>query len=136
MNLIISPEVAAIYNSYSESQKQVLLKLREIIFDTAKKLNDIDEVEESLKWNQPSYVVKHGSPIRLGVFDSNNVAIFFNCNTTLVKNFRILFNDILEFSNNRAIILNPKIKLPINELMVCIEMALTYHKIKFKLNEL
>ena len=130
MNSIINDEVASVFNAYPEPQKQFLLKLRQFIFETAKNLNFESEVTENLKWNQPSYVVKHGSPIRLGVFNESNVAIFFNCNNVLVKTFRTIYDGKLEFSDNRAIVLDPKRKIPTIELAMCIGMAFSYHKIK------
>jgi hypothetical protein len=39
-----------------------------------------------------------------------------------------MFTDSLEFSKTRAILLKNHEELPINELEICIQMALTYRK--------
>lgn len=125
---IDSPAVTAHFESYSPEIKHSLLQLRELIYDTAKEVVPDENITESLKWNQPSYAVKKGSPFRIDQFDEDKVALFFHCQTTLVETFRGLFPEILEFSKNRAIVLDPKKSLPEKELSVCIQMALTYHK--------
>ncbi|ALS02136.1 hypothetical protein ATZ33_12310 [Enterococcus silesiacus] len=125
------PAVATIFEQYPERCRKALLALRELIFDTAAELAVVGVLEESLKWNQPSYATKatkSGSPIRIDRFGDKKIALFFHCQTTLVEEFRALFSDVFEFSKNRAIVLDPEKESPINELAFCIERALTYHK--------
>ena len=120
-----------VFDHYPEEYKKNLLTLRELIFDTAASLTVVGELEESLKWNQPSYatkVSKSGSPIRIDRFGAEKIAIFFHCQTTLVEEFRALFSDVVEFSKNRAVVIDPRKEFPDNELAFCIEQALTYHK--------
>jgi hypothetical protein len=136
MRPIKNPEVKDRYENYGEKYKTVLLEIREKIFEVSEKMYGADSITEELKWNQPSYSVKNGSPIRLDIFDKNNIGIFFNCRTTLVENFKVLFGDLFLYSKNRAIILDVEEEIPVNELVVCIEMALSYHKIKKRLNKL
>ncbi|MBO0473701.1 hypothetical protein IGL98_000313 [Enterococcus sp. DIV0840] len=123
--------VATVFEHYPEEYRKPLLALRELIFNTAARLTVVGELEESLKWNQPSYatkVSKSGSPIRIDRFGAEKIVIFFHCQTTLVEEFRALFSDVLDFSKNRAIVIDPEKELPVNELTFCIEQALTYHK--------
>lgn len=108
-----------------------LLQIRELIFATAAEIDGVGELEESLKWNQPSYatkVSKSGSPIRIDRFGDEKIALFFHCQTTLIEEFRALLKDRLEFSGNRAIVLDTNEELPVKELRYCIQRALTYHK--------
>jgi len=131
MKKIIDINVANVFEQYPMDYRQPLLQIRELIFNTAAGLTIVGELEESLKWNQPSYATKaskSGSPIRIDRFGDKKIALFFHCQTTLVEEFRALFSDIFEFSKNRAIVLDPDEELPINELCFCIEQALTYHK--------
>lgn len=123
-------EDTALFDRYESPFRESLLELRQLIFDTAERLAPNDPVEESLKWNQPSYKIKTASPIRIDRFGEDHIALFFQCQTTLVETFRELFPDNLEFSKNRAIVLDPKEALPKTELVFCIEMALTYHQTK------
>lgn len=136
MRPVKNPDVLNRYENYEEKYRTLLLKIRELIFDTAEKMYGADSITEELKWNQPSYAVKDGSPVRLDIFDENNIGIFFNCRTTLVENFRLQFGDLFSYSKNRAIILNIQEDIPVNELTVCIKTALSYHKIKKRLNKL
>ncbi|PZL72821.1 hypothetical protein CI088_10020 [Enterococcus plantarum] len=131
MKEIIDESVETVFEQYPEDYRKPLLVLRELIFETAARLTIVGELEESLKWNQPSYatkISKSGSPVRIDRFGAEKVAIFFHCQTTLVEEFRALFSNVFEFSKNRAIVLDPEKEWPINELTFCIEQALTYHK--------
>lgn len=52
------------FNQYPAHIKPLLLNLRELILQCASELK-LGEIEESLKWNEPSYKAKSGSPIRI-----------------------------------------------------------------------
>lgn len=122
--------VEKVFNSYPVEYREPLMQIRELIYNVASKIPEVGELEESLKWGQPTYSTvktKAGSPIRLDRFDQDKIAIFFHCQTSLVDSFRTLFHNNLEFSKNRAIVIEPNKELKTNELALCIEMALTYH---------
>ena len=116
------------FMEYPVQYRKRLLELRELIFETGDRIDKTNKIEESLKWGQPSYTCKGASPIRIDRFEKDKIAMFFHCQTTLVETFRKLFANDLVFSKNRAIVLDPKKELPVEELKICIEMALTYHK--------
>lgn len=119
-----------VFNSYPVEYREPLMQIRELIYNVANKIPEVGELEESLKWGQPTYSTvetKAGSPIRLDRFGEDKIAIFFHCQTELVHRFRTLFHSNLEFSKNRAIVIDPNKELQANELALCIEMALTYH---------
>lgn len=120
--------VATTFNDYPTEYQKPLLQIRELILNVAAQVSTNETVLESLKWNQPSYTIKNASPIRIGRFEEDKIAIFFHCQTTLVETFREMFSNELEFSKNRAIVLDPKKELPINEISICIQIALTYHR--------
>ncbi|TLG74311.1 DUF1801 domain-containing protein [Culicoidibacter larvae] len=130
MNTINNPLVQEKFSLYPKAYQKKLLQLRELIYSTAYQLDNNLEVTESLKWGQPSYTVKGGTPIRIDVFDDNQVAMFFHCQTNLVSYFRTVFDDKLTFSGNRAIILDINEPLPVANITFCIESALLYHKKK------
>lgn len=122
--------VDKVFNSYPVEYREPLMQIRELIYNVASKIPKVGELEESLKWGQPTYSTvktKAGSPIRLDRFGQDKIAIFFHCQTSLVDSFRTLFHSNLEFSQNRAIVIEPNKELQTNELALCIEMALTYH---------
>lgn len=122
--------VARVYAGYEPEVKRVLLQLRALIYEAAVQVAPGETVLESLKWNQPSYTIKGATPIRIAGFGDTHIGLFFNCQTTLIESFRDQFGDQLTFSKNRAILLDPAQPLPKEELLYCIQRALTYHRKK------
>ena len=66
----------------------------------------------------------------MSTFGDGQVALFFNCQTLLVERFRQRFGDALQYSKNRAVVIDPTETIPIAEIRQCILMALTYHEAK------
>lgn len=124
--------VAAVFDSYSKEVKPKLLFLRQLIFDVASQTNGVGELEETLKWGQPSYLTttsKSGSLIRIDQVKphAGKYAMYFHCQTTLVDMFKEMYRGKFKFSGNRGIIFNTADDVPVTELRHCISMALTYH---------
>jgi len=134
LNAIENDEVRAVFENYPLNIQKQLLALRELIINTAFKCEDIKELEETLKWGEPSYISKIGSTIRLGLVKSNpnQYAMFFHCKTKLIDTFKEMYGDIFTFEGNRAILFNDKDIISKAELEHCIMMSLRYHKIKNK----
>lgn len=132
MDCIKDPGVRATFMSYPDSIRRRLMQLRQLVLDVAAESDDIGPVEESLKWGEPSYVARGGSPVRLAWKDSRpeHVALYFNCNSKLVDTFRELYADTFEFEGNRAIVFRRDERLPIEPLKHCISLALRYHRLK------
>ncbi|CAB1084335.1 hypothetical protein D1AOALGA4SA_11860 [Olavius algarvensis Delta 1 endosymbiont] len=131
------PKVEAAFNVFSPAVKKKLMRLRKLIFEVAEKTEGVGELEETLKWGQPSYLTpqsKSGSTIRLGreKKTQGDYAIYFKCQTTLVPTFREQFQDKFRYEGNRAILFRIDDKVPVRELKRCIAMALTYHLRKKK----
>ena len=101
------------FDEYPDDVRGRLGQLRSFIFELLSDLG-LGEVEESLKWGEPSYNVKTGSPIRIDwkLKSPNNYYLFFNCQTKLVDTFRELHDGTLVFQGNRAIVLNLTEPLP------------------------
>jgi Domain of unknown function (DU1801) len=131
------PAVDAVFNAYPKPLKAKLLALRRLIFDTAKTTKGVGELEETLKWGQPSYLTagtKSGSTIRIDRVKSsaNQYAVYFHCQTDLVATFRELYPNELSYSGNRAVILDADDEIPDAALRHCLGLALTYHLNKRK----
>lgn len=128
----MNPEVAKTFERYSSVIRNRLLFLRQLILRTASGMDGMSAIEESLKWGEPSYRSRFGSPIRLGWKAAlpEQYGLYFNCNTSLVDTFRERFADQLRFEGNRAILFQVDEKLPVEAVTVCIERALDYHRIK------
>ena len=93
---------------------------------------EMGNVTETLKWGEPSFSVKGGSPIRLDwkAKHPDVVGLYFNCNTSLVETFRELFGSTFRYEKNRAILLPLQGRLPQAELKQCIGLALRYQALK------
>ncbi|MGN1288730.1 MAG: DUF1801 domain-containing protein [Bradyrhizobium sp.] len=126
----------ALFGSYPAPVKAKLLALRRLIFDTAKATKGVGALEETLKWGQPSYLTPEtgsGSTVRIDQVKpaTDQVAVYFHCQTNLVETFRELYPE-LSYSGNRAILLDVAGKLPEAALRHCVGLALTYHLNKRK----
>ncbi len=123
----MNKEVEQHFNHYPDDIRPKLLALRALILDTALDLN-LGKVEESIKWGEPSFSVKTGSPIRIDwkVKSPEHYYIFFNCKTKLVDTFRELYGGTLAFEGNRAIRLKLSDPLPEQAIKNCIKLALLY----------
>jgi hypothetical protein len=131
MRSVGDPQVAAVFGAYPTAVRKRLLALRKLIFETAARTEGVGALEEALRWGQPSYVTsasKSGSTIRVDAVkgDDRHVALYFICHTNLVERFRELYAGTLDFAGNRAILVDVKRPLPVDELRHCIAMALTY----------
>lgn len=117
------------FKAYTPTIKNNLLSIRQLIFDVAAKTEGIGELQETLKWNQPSYMTvkpKSGTTIRLGCISPSEYAIYVHCQTTLIADFRELYSE-LQYEGNRAIIFNSKAPLPKKIVGHFIYLALSYH---------
>ena len=130
---ISDANVAAAFDAYPEQIQPRLRDLRALILTVAR---DIDiELVETLEWGEPSYLPKRprtGTTIRLGTTKDapDECALFVNCQTPLIERYRTLFPNDFATSGSRAIRLDATRPIPVDALTVCIEMALTYHRLK------
>ena len=126
-----APEIARVLDAHEDAARTTLLELRKLIHEAAEANADIGELDETLKWGQPSYTPKKrgiGSSVRLGVTRDGAPALFFICHTNLVERFRQHYTDALRFEGDRAIVIEGPGPLPAEALRHCIAMALTYHR--------
>jgi hypothetical protein len=132
MKLQADPRILDLISSYpAEAQKQ-LLELRELIIETAEETEGVNELEESLKWGEPSYGCKTGTTIRMDWKEKqpDQYALYFQCTSKVVPTAKTLFKNQLNFEGNRAIVLPLNEPLPKNILKQCLVLALRYHKVK------
>ena len=130
---LLPAEVAAAFALFPEPARMQLLEVRRLIFATAAETAGVGPLTEMLKWGEPAYLTQatsSGSTIRLGQPKSPKGmgAVLFNCRTSLVETFRAQFPEAFLFQGNRAILLDPSVPLPTEQLSMCLAMALTYHR--------
>ncbi len=133
-NLQISsnPEVESRFNNYSEEIRDKILNLSHLIIEVAEEVKEINSLEETLKWGEPSYITKIGSTIRIDWKEKkpDQYAMYFQCTSKLVPAFKAAFKDLFQFEGSRAITFRLDEEIPETELKKCIKAALTYHRVK------
>ncbi len=119
------------FESYPEAAKVKLLTIRAAIFDVAAE-ESLGDIVESLKWNEPSYLSKSGSAIRMDwkPRSPNTISVYFNCKTSLIDTFKEIYSDTFVFVGNREMIFQITDELSMQELKACFSMALRYQQIK------
>lgn len=132
MNIITNPEVVEKFKRYPKPISKKLNFLRQLIIETASESITIDELTETLKWGEPSYLAKGGSTIRIDwkAKAPDQYAMYFKCTSKLVVTFKEVFEELFEFEKHRAIVFDLDDKVPEKKLKLCIHAALHYHKLK------
>jgi len=126
------PSVKLVFDKYPEEVRTQLIRLRELVLESARELDGISTLEETLKWGEPSYLVKKGSTIRMDWKPKapDQYAMYFKCTSRLVETFKTVYGDLFDYEGTRAIVFKQNEKIPVQELKQCIKAALRYHKIK------
>jgi Domain of unknown function (DU1801) len=118
-------------NCHSSAQKKALFALRALIVQTAKETLGVGPIEEALRWGQLSFMTTEsgsGSTIRIDAIrgDPKKYAIFFNCQSGLIAEFRNQYPGKMQFVGERSIEFSIEQPLPEAELKHCISLALTH----------
>ena len=124
--------VKAVFDGYPQAARPQLLALRALILETARGLDQVDPLIETVKWKQAAYLPakpRVGTTIRIDALKKprDGAAIYFHCQTSLVATFRHLYREHFTFEANRAIHLAKDAEIPREALKHCIALALTYH---------
>jgi hypothetical protein len=128
----IQSDVAAVFESYPQKMREKLLFLRQLIYETVEQCEIVGELQETLKWGEPSYLTPHsktGSTVRIAWKESqkDHYSMFFKCTANLVPAFKARFPERFNFGGDRSINFRVTDKVPVKELKQCIALALTYH---------
>ncbi len=127
----LAPEVRQKFEAYPDLARSRLLSIRSLILEAARDLG-IKKVTETLKWGEPSYLCPSGSTVRIDWKASTpeHYAVFFHCQTSLVKTFRELYGELFEYEGRRAIVFKLEQTIPTRQLKHCIGLSLQYHQLK------
>lgn len=126
--------VAEKFDQYDGPVRGALLRIRELVFETAGHEPGIGHVEETLKWGQISYLTvetKAGTTLRMDEDHSHGgqIALYVNCKSTLVPEWRDLYPE-LSFGGDRSVHFDLHKPLPEQTIRHLIAMTLTYHQRK------
>ncbi|WP_339721161.1 DUF1801 domain-containing protein [uncultured Paraglaciecola sp.] len=124
-------EIRQVFDNCQPKTKQALLTIRQWIFEIAQSSSEIGQIEECLKWGEPSYVTgspKSGTTLRLSQLKSNpaEFGLFVHCQTSLIEEFRMVFPDF-QYDKNRGVIFDSSKPLQTDAIKQFIFLALTYH---------
>lgn len=131
MKISQTKDVDSKFASYPSNVKKQMLRLRKLVFKTAEEIG-IADIEETLKWGEPSYLTKKGSTLRMDWKAKNpdQYAMYFKCTSKLVISFKEVFGDTFNYETTRAIVFKLDEPVPEKELKKCIAATLQYHSIK------
>jgi hypothetical protein len=119
------------FAAYPKAIREKLLLLRELIYQIAEDSDEIGRIEETLKWESPSYLTiapKSGTTIRLcqARTGGDDIAICVHCQSSLVSEFKEIYPE-LRYDGNRCLVFNAYDKLPLAAIKHFLAAALTYH---------
>ncbi|MCF8378430.1 MAG: DUF1801 domain-containing protein [Bacteroidales bacterium] len=132
LHIETNPDVELVFANYPENVRQKILNLRRLILEAANETEEINKVEETLKWGEPSYLVRNGSTVRIDWKEKKpgQYGIYFKCTSKLVSSFKMVYGNIFKYEGARAIIFQMDDQIPEIELKKCITAGLTYHRVK------
>ena len=105
LNITQNPQVELKFQAYPKEIGIKLMYLRGLIIKTATENPTIFELEETLKWGEPSYLTKKGSTIRIDwkAKTPNQYAMYFKCTSKLVPTFKEVYGDIFRYEKKPGI---------------------------------
>ncbi|GLR19516.1 DUF1801 domain-containing protein [Portibacter lacus] len=132
INVKSDPSVKEKFENYPEHIRPKMENLRRIVLETAQEIETIKDVEETLKWGEPSYLVKKGSTVRMDYKEKkpDQYAVYFKCTSLIVPTIKEIYGDLFNYETTRAIVFGLDEEVPEEALKTCIGFALKYHTIK------
>jgi len=106
LQIKINSEVEIVFDNYPNSVRKKTLTLRKLIIETADETEEIINLEETLKWGEPSYLTNIGSTIRIDwkPRTPHQYAVYFKCTSKLVPTFKMVFGNLFKYEKDRAIL--------------------------------
>ncbi len=132
LKLKTNPQVEAVFANYPDFVRDKMQFLRKLVIETAEETEGVTDLEETLKWGEPSFVTKNGSTLRMDWKEKapDQYAMYFQCTSRLVDTFRLVFDHKFKYEGKRAIVFQLNQKVPELELKECIKASLRYHNVK------
>lgn len=121
----VPPPVEAAFARYPAEARARLDCIRSLILRVAEEAQ-AGPVEEALRWGEPAYLAPKGSTIRLGMAKTGEAALFVNCRTTLIEDFKPMAPEVMRLEGNRAVLLDDMCDE--TALALLIRRALTWHR--------
>ena len=128
--ILMDPKLRAVFDAAPPAPRAGMLALRQLIFDVAARLPKVGRIEEALRWGEPAYLTPEtgaGSTLRLGAPRSGGFALYCNCQTSLIADFRDLAGARVRTSGNRAVLFAGLGDIDPALTAILIARALTWH---------
>jgi len=126
------PKFEEVFANYPDFVRDKMQFLRDLVIETAREIEEINILEETLKWGEPSFLTKDSSTLRMDWKEKapDQYAMYFQCTSRLVDTFRLVFDHKFQYEGKRAIVFQLNQKIPEWELKECIKASLIYHNVK------
>lgn len=124
-------DINRVFEQYHPNTRLALLSIRQWIFEIASNSEEIGQIEECLKWGEPSYVTaspKSGTTLRLSQLKSSELTygLFVHCQTSLIEEFRVAYPN-LKYDKNRGVLFDSCELIQTDIIKQFIYLALSYH---------
>jgi len=132
LKVTTDPKFETKMSSYPNAVRDKMHYLRKLVLEAAEEIPELEKLEETLKWGEPSFLAKGGSTLRMDWKEKtpDQYQMYFKCTSRLVETFKVVYGDFFEYEKSRAIIFQLDQKVPKKELKQCIKATLRYHKVK------
>jgi hypothetical protein len=107
------------------------MALRHLIFTVAVQTQGVGRIDETLRWGEPAYLTpetRSGSTIRIGTPKAGGFALYCNCRTSLIADFRDLMGEAFRYEGTRAVLFRTPEEIDAEKLGLLISRALTWHR--------
>lgn len=119
------PLIEARFSQFEDAD--FALKMRAYIFSIAENMG-LDTIEESLKWNQPSYLCKSGTAVRIAE-QGGHMGYFVSCQTSIIETLKETYPDS-NYDKTRGLLID--VDAPIPEVASTLIQAAFLYKIKIR----
>ncbi len=84
LKLKTNPQVEAVFANYPDFVRDKMQFLRKLVIETAEETEGVTDLEETLKWGEPSFVTKNGSTLRMDWKEKapDQYAMYFQCTSS------------------------------------------------------
>lgn len=132
LKLVEDPRVESVFENYPNKVRSQMFFMRNLVLECAEEIEELSELEITLKWGEPSFISKYGSTLRMDWKEKSpdQYAMYFQCSSRLVETFKMVFSHTFQYEGQRAIVFQLDDTIPVEELKSCIKATLMYHKVK------
>lgn len=115
------------FDRFEGADRDGALALRDLILDEARSLG-ITNVNECLRWGQPSYISPIGTALRIGAPKTGGFALHTHCQTSVIPEFEEQFGAEFTIEGSRAVHFQSESEIHPDKLRLMIAHALQYKR--------